>query len=81
MARTGIPAIMEAAGLSGSDGKRPAGMTLVPWREGLAVLWDVTVRDTLADTTYLEMTSSTAGAAAEEAVLQEIKCAALCTAY
>ena len=56
-------------------------MTLIPWREGRSVLWDVTIRDTTADS-YLSKTSSAAGAAAEEAAVQkESKYADLCTDY
>ena len=67
--------------LSRSDGKRPDGMSLIPWREGRSVLWDVTIRDTTADS-YLSKTSSAAGAAAEEAAVQkESKYADLCTDY
>ena len=84
LSRAGVPAVKEPAGLSRSDGKRPDGMTLIPWREGRSVLWDVTIRDTTADS-YLSKTSSAAGAAAEEAaeaaVQKESKYADLCTDY
>ena len=44
-------------------------------------MWDVTIRDTMADP-YLSKTSSAAGAAAEEAAVQkESKYADLCTDY
>ena len=49
-----------------ADGKRPDGPTLVPWREGRTVTWDVTVADTVAES-YLSITSTTAGAAAAAA--------------
>ena len=70
MHRARIPAIKEPTGLSRTDGKRPDGMTMVPWQEGRAALWDVTVRDTLADS-YIASTSSLAGSAAEEAARQK----------
>ena len=41
------------------------GLTLVPWREGRTVTWDVTVADPVAES-YLSTTSTTAGAAAAE---------------
>ena len=47
--RAGIPAIKEPAGLIRSDGKRPDGLTLIPWSGGRCVTWDVTVTDTLAE--------------------------------
>ncbi|OWA52982.1 hypothetical protein BV898_17420 [Hypsibius exemplaris] len=44
----GVPAIREPPGLCRADGKRPDGMTMVPWRHGKALLWDATVSDTVA---------------------------------
>ena len=41
-------------------------MTLIPWSRGKSLLWDVTVRDTFAPS-YLNMSSSKAGAVAEQA--------------
>jgi hypothetical protein len=68
--RAGIPAHKEPAGLFRSDGKRPDGLTLVPWSAGKSVLWDVTVIDTLAQS-YLPSTSTSAGSAAEIAALRK----------
>jgi len=45
----GIPATKEPHGLTRSDGKRPDGLTLVPWQRGKPLSWDVTVICTLAD--------------------------------
>ena len=53
-------------GLLRSDGKRPDGLTQIPWQSGKCMTWDVTVTDTLAES-YLLATSSAAGAAAEGA--------------
>ena len=40
--------------------------TLIPWKAGKPMTWDVTVSSTLAPTaSYVEATSRTAGAAAE----------------
>ena len=54
----------EPSGISRSDGKRPDGLTLIPWRAGRSLIWDVTVSCTTADS-YLEASSREAGAAAE----------------
>lgn len=66
LARAGYPSAKEPVGLLRTDGKRPDGLTLIPWRAGRSLVWDVTVTDTLANS-YLPRTSRTAGAAAEMA--------------
>ena len=45
----GFPVTKEPSGLFRSDGKRPDGLTLVPWSSGKALCWDVTVTCPLAD--------------------------------
>jgi len=60
----GIPVAKEPSGLSRNDGKRPDGLTLVPWQNGKALTWDVTVATTLANS-YLTHSSNWAGSAAE----------------
>ena len=66
MASAGVPSILEPNGVSRADGKRPDGMTMIPWPKGRALLWDYTGVDTLA-ASNLVSTSITAGAAAEKA--------------
>jgi hypothetical protein len=48
LVRAEIPSSKEPVGLSRSDGKRPDGITLVPWTAGKNAIWDVTVVNTLA---------------------------------
>jgi hypothetical protein len=43
---------LETNRLSRNDGKRPDGMTLVPWIKGQPLVWDVTVVDALEDSYY-----------------------------
>ena len=62
----GFPNVLQPPGISRDDGKRPDGMTLIPWSRGKSLLWDVTIRDTLARS-YLSISSSAAGAAADQA--------------
>jgi len=38
----GVRVVKEPAGLSRNDGKRPDGLSLVPWQNGKALCWDVT---------------------------------------
>jgi len=65
-AAAGVPVTKEPAGLSRTDGKRPDGLTLVPWQSGKPLCWDVTVICTLADS-YVNGAAREAGAAAEVA--------------
>ena len=67
-----IPACKEPSGLARSDGKRPEGMTLVPWLQRKSLIWDVTVADTLA-ASYIHSTSSTISGAAAELAASKIE--------
>lgn len=79
--KAGIPACKEPTGLARTDGKRPDGVTLVPWRYGKSLTWDVTVVDTVADS-YLAATSATPGGAAEIAAARKVdKYSELARAY
>jgi len=60
----GVPVVKEPTGLSRSDGKRPDGLSLVPWQYGKALCWDVTVICPLADW-YISAAARVAEAAAE----------------
>jgi hypothetical protein len=63
-----VPNIREPAGCSRQDGKRPDGMTLVPWSRGRSLVWDFTCWDTFAPS-HLADTIRRAGAAATKAEL------------
>lgn len=62
----GIPSQLEPTGLIPSSNLRPDGVTLLPWRRGVPMIWDFTCPDSLAPS-HLSITSATAGAAAEAA--------------
>jgi len=66
----GVPTTKEPNGLSRSDGKRPDGMTLIPWQRGKSALWDVTVACTSADS-YITSSTRCAGATAELAATRK----------
>ena len=68
--RADVPAVKEPAGLIRSDGKRPDGMTLIPWQNGRCLTWDVTVADTLA-TSYTSVSATSSGAVAESAATRK----------
>jgi len=71
LSKADIPAVKEPSGLLRSDGKRPDGLTLIPWNNGRCVTWDVTVTDTLAQS-YLPVTSVSPGGAAEAAADRKV---------
>src|SRR5882757_929015 len=70
LCRAHVPSVKEPPGLARSDGIRPDGLTLIPWRGGRSLLWDVTVADTLA-VSYLHISSVKAGAVAELAATKK----------
>ena len=43
-----LPSMLEPRGLYRTDGKRPEGVTMIPWEMGKQLVWDVTVVDALA---------------------------------
>ena len=61
-----IPTTKEPIGLSRSDGKKPDGVTLIPWKRGKPLAWDVTVPDTYA-ASHIGETAESSGAAANKA--------------
>ena len=61
-----IPNTKEPQGLCWSDGKRPDGLTLVPWQSGKPLIWDVTVVCPLSDS-YVALAARDPPATAEMA--------------
>ena len=59
-----IPVTKEPVGLNRTDGKRPDGLTLIPFQSGRALTWDVTVTHTMAES-YARHSDIVAGHAAE----------------
>jgi len=66
----GFPLTKEPVGFARLDGKRPDGLTLIPWQGGKPLTWDVMVVSTLADS-YLHSTSHSAGSTAETASVRK----------
>ena len=48
-----VPVTKEPVGLIRQDGKRPDGLTLIPWQRGRPLTWDITIAHTLAGS-YVE---------------------------
>ncbi|GAV05179.1 hypothetical protein RvY_15349 [Ramazzottius varieornatus] len=62
-----VQAVLEPNGVLRDDSqKRPDGMTLVPWKEGKALVWDVTCVDSVCQT-YRKGSAQNAGYAANKA--------------
>ena len=70
MVSGGIPCTKEPLGLSRSDGKRPDGLSLVPWKAGKPLTWDVTVICPLADS-CVAAAARESGSVAEEAATRK----------
>ena len=71
LVKAGVPSIKEPSGLLRSDGKRPDGVTQIPWASGKCLAWDVTVTNTLAPS-YSHLSSISAGKAAERAAEMKV---------
>ena len=67
-----VPSQLEPTGLDRADGKRPDGITMVPWSNGRLLVWDATCVDTFAPS-HLSMTASEVCAAANQAEQTKIK--------
>ena len=57
-----IPSRLGPTGLDCDDGKRPDGMTMVPWKFGKPLVWDATCPDTLAPSYHAMATGAVAAA-------------------
>ncbi|XP_055353423.1 uncharacterized protein LOC129599259 [Paramacrobiotus metropolitanus] len=60
----GFPCQMEPSGLSDKTNQRPDGMTLIPVRDGKAVVWDATCWDTVA-MSHVKASSKKSGSVAQ----------------
>ena len=63
LAAAKIPSRLEPSGLYRTDGKRPDGITVVPWKSGRLLVWDATCPDTFAPS-YVASATNEAGAVA-----------------
>eukprot|EP00731_Ephydatia_muelleri_P014840 Em0008g560a len=60
-----VPSRLEPSGLYRSDGKRPDGITTVPWKCGQLLVWDATCPDTYAPS-YSTIAAQQAGAVGQQ---------------
>ena len=61
-----VPSRLEPLGLYRSDGKRPDGISTVPWKCGQLLVWDATCPDTFAPS-YSTIAAQQVGAVAQQA--------------
>ena len=65
-----IPSSLEPSGFSRSDGNRPDGITIAPWKAGRTLIWDATCCDTFA-ASNVGLASKESGSVAESAERQK----------
>ena len=58
LASAHIPSRLEPSDLNPSDGKRPDGVTMLPWKNGRPLVWNATCLDTFAPSYRCHATSS-----------------------
>jgi len=81
MTVSAVPSTQRHSRAEGTSRKRPDGYTLIPWRGGRPLAWDVTVCTTVA-ASYVTAASQSAGAAGEQAAERKsLKYAELSAAY
>ena len=72
LAAAQILSTLEPTGLIGSDGQRPDGVTIAPWKSGRPLVWDATCPDTYA-ASYVVHSIREARAVAELAEIKKDK--------
>jgi hypothetical protein len=66
LASANVPSMLEPNSLSRDDGKRPDGLTVLPWANGRCMVWDFTCPNTLA-ASHLNRAVLSPGAVANDA--------------
>jgi hypothetical protein len=79
--RAGVQSTKEPLGLLREDGKRPDGVTLIPWSKGKCLAWDVTVPDTYAASHIRQTSIIPASAADKAAEIKKTKYQSICQTH
>ena len=77
LSSAGIPSTLEPVGLARLDGKRPDGVTNIPWKRGMAITWDFSCVDTLAPSRVCAMNTH-ASSDQEKRKVDTYRCLASC---
>jgi hypothetical protein len=81
LASAEVPSRLEPSSLCRNDGKRPDGITIIPWKEGRCMVWDFTCPDTLAKS-HLNLAVSAPGSVASDAEARKrLKYSSLAATY
>ena len=67
-----VPCRLEPSGLYRADGKRPDGVTTIPWSKGKSLVWDATCVDTFCHSVK-QKAAQEAGGAATHAEKEKVK--------
>ena len=81
LSSAGVPSRLEPPHLYRDDGKRPDGLTTVPWKNGRCLVWDFTCPDTLAPSHLNHAVIAPGTVAADAERHKQTKYAALSTTY
>ena len=76
-----IPSRLEPSSLARDDGKRPDGLSLIPWANGRCLVWDVTCPDTLSSSHLNAAVSGHGTVATESEERKRQKYTCLSTTY
>ena len=70
LASAKIPSLLEPTGIARSDGRRPDGISVMPWRNGRTLVWDATCPDTFAPS-HVALAAGLVASQAEKAKTQK----------
>ena len=76
-----MPCILEPPGLFREDGKRPDGLTLIPFSRGRPLVWDATVTDSLTTSLVGHSAARPGSAAARAEASKQRKYATISRSY
>ena len=76
-----VPCALEPRGLCRGDGRRPNGISVLPWKQGRCLVWDATCHDTFAPTNVPFSSKGTGVVANRAAASKRLLYSDLCQSY